>query len=212
MNEAIVKRNAVLIPRIIESLNQRHMRGYYAATKQEARELALSLIPEGSSVGWGGSMSLEELQIKDVLRSGNYKVYDRDNAEDAQDRHDIERQCLMADFFLMGTNAITEDGQLVNLDGNGNRVGALVFGPDKVIVIAGINKICPDLDSAVKRVRRTAAPINAFRFQGDTPCHKFGVCGDCRMDGCICSQLVITRGSMTKDRVNVIIVGEPLGF
>jgi L-lactate utilization protein LutB len=212
MNEAIVKRNAVLIPRIIESLNQRHMRGYYAATKQAARELALSLIPEGSSVGWGGSMSLEELQVKDVLRSGNYKVYDRDNAEDAQDRHDIERQCLMADFFLMGTNAITEDGQLVNLDGNGNRVGALVFGPDKVIVIAGINKICPDLDSAVKRVRRTAAPINAFRFQGDTPCHKFGVCGDCRMDGCICSQLVVTRGSMTKDRVNVIIVGEPLGF
>jgi L-lactate utilization protein LutB len=212
MNEAIVKRNKVLASRIIDSLSQRHMRGYYAATKEEAKKLVLSLIPEGSSVGWGGSMSLEELQVKDVLRKGNYKLCDRDHAKDDEDLHHIEKQCLLTDVFLMGTNAITEDGQLVNLDGNGNRVGALCFGPEKVIVIAGINKICPDLESAVKRVRHTAAPINAFRFPGDTPCRKFGICADCRKEDCICSQLVITRGSMTKNRVNVVIVGEPLGF
>lgn len=212
MNEAIVKRTTILASRIIDALSQRHMHGYYAATKEEAGELVLSLIPEGSSVGWGGSLSLEEIQIKDTLRHGNYKVYDRDNAQDDQTLHMIEKQCLMTDVFLMGTNAITEDGQLVNLDGNGNRVAALAFGPEKVIVIAGINKICPDLDDAVKRVRHTAAPINAFRFPGDTPCRKYGICGDCRKEDCICSQLLITRGSMTKDRVNVVIVGEPLGF
>ncbi|MGI6204240.1 MAG: lactate utilization protein [Anaerovoracaceae bacterium] len=212
MHETILSRNKVLASRIIDLLSQRHMHGDYVETKEEAGELVLKMIPEGSSVGWGGSASLDEINIKDDLRSGNYRVYDRDNAKDDQDLHIIERQCLTADVFLMGTNAITEDGQLVNLDGNGNRVAALAFGPDKVIVIAGINKICPDLDDAVKRVRRTAAPTNAFRFPGDTPCRKFGICGDCRMEDCICSQLLITRGSMTKDRVNVVIVGEPLGF
>jgi L-lactate utilization protein LutB len=212
MWDAMVKRNAVLIPRIIDFLGQRHMHGYYAANKEEARNLVLPLIPEGSSIGWGGSASLEEIQIKDALRQGNYKVYDRDHAKDEQELHAMEKRCLLSDVFLMGTNAITEDGQLVNMDGNGNRVAALAFGPEKVIVVAGINKICSDLEEAVKRVRHTAAPINAFRFPGDTPCRKFGICADCRKEDCICSQLLITRGSMTKDRVHVVIVGEPLGF
>ncbi|MGI6217264.1 MAG: lactate utilization protein [Coriobacteriales bacterium] len=212
MENVIAKRNSLLASRIIDALGRRHMKGHYAATLAEAKDVVLSLIPEGSSVGWGGSLSLGQIQVKDSLREGNYQLFDRDKAKDSQELDQIERQCLATDVFLMGTNAITEDGQLVNMDGNGNRVAALAFGPQRVIVVAGINKVCSDLDNAIKRVRHTAAPINAFRFPGDTPCRNFGVCGDCSKDDCICSQLLITRGSMSKDRVHVVIVGEPLGF
>lgn len=205
-------RNTMLAEHIIHSLQSRHMNGYYAATKEEALQTALSLIPENSSVSWGGSASAAEIGLLDAVRNGNYTVIDRETAATPAERRQLMKQGLTAEVFLMGTNAITEDGQLVNLDGNGNRVAALCYGPDKVIILAGLNKVSATLEDAIHRVRCTAAPINAQRFPGNTPCRKTGCCGDCRKDDCICSQLVITRLSMDPNRIHVILVGEPLGF
>lgn len=205
-------RNALAAERIIAQLKKRQMNGYYAHDKQEAVQIALSLIPEGSSVGWGGSMSTVALGLNDIFREGNYRQIDRDNAQTPEERDSLVRQCFSADAFIMGTNALTEDGQLVNLDGNGNRVAALIFGPKRVIVIAGMNKVVGTLEDAVDRCRKTAAPINAQRFNIDTPCHKTGICGNCTSSGCICAQLVITRFSLDPDRIHVILVNESLGF
>jgi len=213
MSETVIdERNRVTAQRVIKALESRHMEGYYAGSKDEALEKALSLIPEGSVVGWGGSASLTEIGLKDAMRHGNYRALDVDAIEDPVERTQMEKQCFMADVYLMGTNAITEDGQLVNLDGMGNRIAALSFGPERVIVIAGMNKLVYGLDDAISRVRHTVAPLNAFRFPGETPCRQFGVCGDCHKADCICSQLLITRGSMTAGRVKVILVGESLGY
>ncbi len=212
MDSIILKRNELVSQRVIKMLQSRHHEAYYTADKNSALKLALSLIPEGSTVSWGGGKSLQEIGLTDAVRAGNYHVIDRDRATTAEERKIAEHQALSADVFLMGTNAITEDGQLVNLDGIGNRVAALCYGPDSVIVIAGSNKLAPDLETAVSRVRHTAAPINAQRFPGNTPCRQTGVCGDCHNVDCICSQLVITRNSMVPGRIKVILVGEPLGF
>ena len=212
MDSGTVKRNELVSQRVIKTLQSRHHEAYYAADKDAALQLALSLIPEGSTIGWGGGKSIQEIGLKDAVRAGNYRVIDRDKAATAEERKAAEHQALCADVFLMGTNAITEDGQLVNLDGIGNRVAALCYGPESVIVIAGINKLTPDLEAAVSRVRHTAAPINAQRFPGKAPCRQLGVCGDCHNDDCICSQLVITRNSMVPGRIKVILVGEALGF
>lgn len=210
--EVIEKRNQLAAPRLIKAIESRHMEGYYVNTKREALEKALSLIPEGSSIGWGGGISIEQIGLKDALRSGSYQLIDRDKVSSPEEKKKLEQQSLTADFFLMGTNALTEDGQLVNLDGKGNRVAALCFGPDHVIVIAGINKVVHRIEDAVSRVRHIAAPINAMRFEGDTPCRQFGICGDCRKADCICSQLVITRNCLIPGRIKVIVVGEPLGY
>ena len=206
------KRDYLAAERVITALRSQHMEGYFAATREEALETALSLIPEGSQVGWGGSASVTELGLKNSLRQGDYQVIDRDRAADKAEFVEMEKQCLLADVFLMGTNAITEDGQLVNMDGVGNRVAALCFGPDTVIVIAGMNKLVHSLEDGISRVRHTAAPVNAQRFPGNTPCRQSGTCGDCRKDDCICSQLVITRGCKPAGRIKVVLVGENLGY
>lgn len=205
-------RNRLAAEKIIVALKRRHMNGYYAETAEEALHLALSLIPEGSTVGWGGSMSIEEIGLKAALKAGHYRVIDRDAAANAEERKALERQCFSADFYLMSTNAITEDGILVNLDGRGPRVAALCYGPDHVLLIVGMNKLTADVDAAVSRVRHTAAPINALRFPGNTPCRQGGLCRNCLQEGCICSDLVITRNSMFPDRIHVILVGENLGY
>lgn len=212
MEEARGKRNELAAQRVIKGLESRHMEGYYAATKEEALKLALSLIPEGSTIGSGGSYTSHQIGLIEAIRKGNYNFLDRETVEDREERMEVSRQCLLSDVFIMGSNAITEDGQLVNLDGIGNRVAALCFGPKSVIVVVGMNKLTKTLDEAVARVRNTAAPINAFRFPGDTPCREHGICGDCKKDSCICCQLVITRGSMTPGRVKVILIGEALGY
>ena len=198
--------------KVIRNLERRHMEGYYAKTREEALKTALSLIPEGSSVGWGGSFSIEEIGLKDAVKKGGYTVIDRDSAADAEERTELMRRCLLADTFLMSTNAISEDGQLVNIDGGGNRVAALCYGPKSVIVIAGINKLTKTLDDAISRARNYAAPVNAQRFNGDTACSRTGSCGDCTAEGCICSQIVITRNCKPTGRIKVILVDEELGF
>ena len=208
LNENITKRNALLARKVIKGLESRNMSGYWAESKKDALKLALSLIPEGSSVTMGGAMSAHEIGLVDALKKGNYNFIDRDAYED-------KRAAMLAaydaDVFLASANAITEDGIMVNIDGNSNRVSAIAQGPRKVVFIVGMNKVCPDLDSAMKRARNVAAPINAQRFGLNTPCAKTGACMDCKSPDTICCQFLITRFSRHKDRIHVILVNGNLG-
>ena len=209
MNDTITIRNEKLARTVIAGLESRNMRGYYAADKEEALKIALSLIPERSSVTMGGGMSVHEIGLVNVLKLGNYDFIDRDAVED-------KRAAMLAaydaDFYLSSANAITSDGVIVNIDGNANRVSAIAQGPKKVVFIVGMNKVCGDLDSAMKRARNVAAPINAQRFGLKTPCTKTGACMDCKSPDTICCQFLITRFSRHADRIHVILVNDNLGF
>ena len=209
MNENIVKRNELLAKKVIKGLEERNMTGYYAAGKEEAVEMALKLIPEGGSVGMGGAMSAHEIGLVEAIKKGSFYFIDRDKAED---KREAMLKTYDADVFLSSVNAMTEDGILVNIDGNSNRVSAIAQGPKKVIFIVGMNKVCKDVDGALKRARNVAAPINAQRFGLDTPCAKTGSCMDCKSPDTICCQFLITRFSRHKDRIHVILVNEDLGF
>ena len=209
MNPNIMKRNELLAQKVIKGLGSRGMTGYYAADKEAALKQALALIPEGSTVTMGGAMSVHEIGLVKALTEGNYNFIDRDAVED-------KRAAMLAaydaDFYLMSANAMTEDGILVNIDGNSNRVSALAQGPRKVIVIAGMNKVCDDVDGAMKRARNVAAPINAQRFGLNTPCAKTGSCMNCKSPDTICCQFLITRFSRHPGRIHVILVNDSLGF
>ena len=209
MNDAVAKRNELLAQRVIKGLESRNMSGYWAENKEEALKIALGLIPEGASVSMGGAMSALEIGLPQAVKAGNYNFIDRDAIED-------KRAAMLAaydaDVFLSGTNAITEDGVMVNIDGNANRVSAIAQGPKKLIIIAGMNKVCSDVDGAMKRARNVAAPINAQRFGLNTPCSKTGSCMNCKSPDTICCQFLITRYSRHKDRIHVILVNDSLGF
>ena len=210
MDANIVKRNELLAQKVIKGLESGNMTGYYAATKEEALAKALELIPEGSSVTMGGAMSAREIGLVDALKDGNYNFIDRDNYED---KRAAMLMAYDADFFLASANAMTNDGIIVNIDGNSNRVSAIAQGPKHVLFIVGMNKVCgSDLDSAMKRARNVAAPINAQRFGLDTPCAKTGACFDCKSPDTICCQFLITRFSRHPGRINVILVNDDLGF
>ncbi len=209
MNEAMIKRNELLAQTVIKGLKSRNMSGYYANTKEEALKIALELIPEGSTVTMGGAMSAREIGLVDALQKGNYTFIDRDNYEDKREAMLLAYQ---ADVFLSSCNAMTQDGVLVNIDGNANRVSAIAQGPKKVLMIVGMNKICDDVDGAMKRARNVAAPINAQRFGLQTPCTKTGTCMDCKSPDTICCQFLITRYSKHADRIHVILVNDMLGF
>ena len=209
MNENIAKRYALLAKKVIKGLESRQMSGYYAADKEEALRIALSLIPEGSTVTLGGAMSAHEIGLPAALAEGNYNFIDRDKMED-------KRAAMLAaydaDFFLASANAMTEDGVIINIDGNANRVSAIAQGPRHVLFIVGMNKICDDVDGALKRARNVAAPINAQRFGLNTPCTKTGSCMDCKTPDTICCQFLITRYSKHPGRIHVILVNDFLGF
>ncbi len=209
MNENITKRNELLAQKVIKGLESRNMSGYYAATKEEALKKALELIPEGSSVTMGGAMSAHEIGLVEAVKNGNYNFIDRDATED-------KRAAMLAaydaDVFLSSANAMTEDGVIINIDGNSNRVSAIAQGPKKVLFIVGMNKICNDVDGAMKRARNVAAPINAQRFGLSTPCAKTGACMDCKSPDTICCQFLITRFSRHEGRIHVILVNDNLGF
>ena len=209
MNEMITKRNDLLAQKVIKGLESRNMKGFYAHSKGEALQIALGLIPDGSSVTMGGSVSAREIGLVDTLKVGNYSFIDRDLADD---KRAAALAAYSVDVFLASCNAMTEDGVLVNIDGNANRVSAIAFGPRKVVFIVGMNKVCKDVDSAMKRARNTAAPINAQRFGLDTPCSKTGSCMDCKSADTICCQFLITRYSRHDDRIFVILVNDNLGF
>ena len=197
---------------LVKNLRKHHFDAYYCETREEALEKALSLIPEGECVGWGGATSAEQIGLLNALRTGAYHAIDRDTAPSADARTEMMRRCLLADTFVTGSNAISLEGELVNIDGMGNRVAAIVYGPKKVLVIAGVNKITDTLEDALTRARTVAAPINKQRFGADTPCTFTGSCADCLSDGCICNQILITRNCRPAGRIQVIIVGEELGF
>ncbi len=209
MNENIFKRNELLARKVIQGLKSRNMSGYYAPSREAARELALSLIPEGSTVTMGGGMSVHEIGLPDALKAGDYNFLDRDKATD-------KRAAMLAaydaDFFLASCNDITEDGVLVNIDGIANRVSAIAQGPRKVLFIVGMNKVCSDVDAATKRARNVAAPTNAQRFGLSTPCAKTGSCLNCKSPDTVCCQFLITRFSRQADRIHVILVNDSLGF
>ncbi len=208
MNENITKRNEKLAETVIKGLQSRNMSGYYAASKEEALKQALELIPTESTISMGGCMSAHEIGLINALENGNYHYLDRSKME--------PREGLLAaydsDIFLSSTNAITNDGILVNIDGNSNRVSCIAQGPKKVIFIVGMNKVCADLDSAMKRARNVAAPINAQRFDIKTPCKETGKCFDCKSPDTICCQFLITRYSRHIGRIHVILVNDDLGF
>ncbi|MBP3759613.1 MAG: lactate utilization protein [Firmicutes bacterium] len=205
----ITMRNDLLAQKVIKGLKSRNMTGYYAKDKDEALKLALNLIPEGSTVTMGGAMSAHEIGLVKTLKEGNYNFIDRDDYED-------KRQAALlaydADVFLSSTNAMTEDGILVNIDGNSNRVSAIAHGPKKVVMIVGMNKVCSDVDGALKRARNVAAPINAQRFGITTPCTQTGSCMNCKSADTICCNFLITRYSRHTDRIHVILVNDSLGF
>jgi hypothetical protein len=209
MDENRKKRNELLAQKVIAGLESRNMSGYYAGSKEEALNLALGLIPEGSTIAKGGSVSVKEIGLLDAVMGDKYRYCNRETAED---KRAAELQAYASDVFLASVNAITEDGVLVNIDGNSNRVSAIAYGPKKVVLIVGMNKVAADIDSAMKRARNEAAPINAQRFGLNTPCAKTGSCMNCKSPDTICCQFLITRYSRHKDRIHVILVNDDLGF
>jgi len=205
-------RNNMLAEKIIKGLESRNMAGYYAETKEDALKKALELIPEGSSIGWGGSVSVNEIGLRDALINGNYEVFNRDACKDPEEKREVELKIFGCDYFLCSSNAITEDGILVNIDGNSNRVAAIAYGPKNVVMIVGMNKVAKDIDSALSRARNIAAPINAQRFPLDTPCKKTGSCANCKSRDTICCEFLITRYSRHANRFHIILVNEELGY
>jgi hypothetical protein len=204
---------ALRAAKIIAALKRRAMEGYFAADRAAAVVALRSLMQDGQSVAWGGSTSLaRDLGFIDVVRRGPYRVIDRDAAKTPEEAEQAFRESFCADTYLMGTNAITLDGELVNVDARGNRVAALAYGPRQVLVVAGRNKVCADLPAALRRAREEAAPPNALRLGYKTPCSVDGLCHDCLGEACICCQTLITRMSRVPGRIKVVLVGEDLGF
>lgn len=208
MNENMKKRNEVLAQTVIKGLESRNMTGYYAADKGEALKLALEIIGEGSSVAMGGCRSAHEIGLVDALQAGNYNYIDRSQM--------TPREGLLAaydaDVFLSSANAMTNDGIIVNIDGNSNRVSCIAQGPKRVLFIVGMNKVCSDLDETMKRARNVAAPVNAQRFDVKTPCKVTGRCSDCKSPDTLCCQFLITRFSRHEGRIHVILVNDTLGY
>ena len=209
MDSHIKDRNRLLAELVIRGLRSRNMSGYFVEDKEEALQKALSLIPEGSSVSMGGCMSAREIGLVDALKAGPYHFIDR---YDYEVQEEGEKAGHFVDVFLASANAMTNNGMIVNIDGHANRISAIANGPEKVLLIVGMNKICPDLDTAMKRARNVAGTINVRRHNLNTPCSKTGACFDCLQPDTICCQILITRYSRHKDRIHVILVNDNLGF
>lgn len=201
------------IKRLMENLHKRGMRGHYCKSTDELVEVTMKLVKDGDTVASGGSMTLAESGIKDMLASmPDINFLDRDSCKTDAEVEEIFRKAFYANVYFMSTNAITEDGVLVNIDGRGNRAAALIFGPERVVIIAGVNKITTTLDEAILRARTVSGPMNCMRLNKKTPCTVSGVCQDCLSDDSICSQFVITRKSTTPDRIHIILVNSEFGF
>ncbi len=211
--EILGQHQELVAQQVIKNLKRRHMEGFYCKTPEEAVKLASSLMKEGSSVSWGGSMTMKEIGLADEIRCRNdLVVLDRASAKTPEEIEKIYRDVFSVDNYIMSTNAITVDGELLNIDGTGNRVAALIFGPKQVIIVAGMNKVCMNIKDAMRRVRNIASPPNCIRLNQNTPCSKTGLCGDCLSDDCICNQIVTTRNSRNPERIKVILVEGNWGF
>lgn len=197
---------------VIKNLEKRGMEGYYFESCADMVKGISEMIPQGSVVSWGGSASLTESGMMDALKAGDYALIDRAAAKTDRERREIYARTVMSDYYFCSTNAITLEGELVNIDGNGNRVACLIHGPEHVMLIVGMNKLVKDLDCAVKRVRTEACPPNAIRLHMNTPCAITGKCAECLSPECFCNQIVVTRRSRHAGRIKVFLVGEALGF
>lgn len=198
---------------IIENLKKRNMEGYYCKDSAQLLETLLPMIEEGASIAWGGSESLKECGLMDALKaSDTYKLIDRSKAKTPEQDREVYLQSAGSDYYLMSTNAITLEGELVNIDGNGNRVACLIHGPKYVFLVVGMNKIVTDIGEGLSRTQNIASPPNTIRLNKKTPCAETGVCGGCLSPDCICSQIVITRRSRHEGRIKVFLVAENLGF
>ena len=197
---------------LVKNLKKRHFDAWYCENKAAALAKALELIPEGSSVGWGGALSAQQIGLMEAVNAGNYRAIDRDKCKTPEERLQAMRDILFADVFLTGANALSLDGQMVNIDGTGNRVAAIIYGPGTVLVIAGMNKVCDTLEDAITRARTVAAPLNQQRFGLPNPCTTTGSCADCKSESCICNQILITRHCRPVGRIKFILVGEDLGL
>lgn len=198
---------------MIKNMEKRQIEGHYCSTAKDAVALASQMIPAGSTVSFGGSMTLSESGMMEALKSrSDITLFDRDTAGSPEEITEIYHKAFDADFFFMSSNAISVSGELVNTDGTGNRAAALIYGPKQVIILAGMNKVTLDLPSALERVRTMAAPPNSIRLNRSTPCAVTGLCSDCQSPGCICANTVITRRSMVPNRIKVILIGETLGY
>lgn len=196
---------------IIKNLAKRNMDGYFFEDSASCAEAIISSIPEHSVISWGGSETIKEAGLIDRIGKGNYSLLDRDAVSDEEKRK-LYAQTILADYYLMSTNAITLQGELINIDGRGNRVSFLIYGPENVIVLAGMNKLVTDVPDGIRRTRNVAAPANAKRLNKKTPCNATGHCGDCFSDDCMCSQIVVTRRSGIKGRIKVYLIAEELGY
>jgi hypothetical protein len=200
-------------PKIVKALESRFFQAWYFSETGEAVEKVFSLIPKTDVVSWGGSLTTTALNLQGLAVERGYKVIDRDKAASPEERMELMRQALLCDTYLTGTNAISEDGQLVNVDAFGNRVAAMIFGPKQVIVVAGMNKVAPTVMDAANRARTIAAPANMQRFPNNkTPCNETGACADCLSPDSICTYIVRTRICRPKGRIKVILIGKDLGL
>ena len=197
---------------LVKNLLARHFEACYCANTQDALKKALEWIPEGASVGWGGTVSAQQIGLLDAVRKGPYRVIDRETCKTQEARDKAAMDAMFADVFLTGANAMSLDGQMVSIDGTGNRVAAIIYGPKTVIAIVGMNKVCDSLEDAITRARTVAAPMNMQRFLKDTPCAATGICGDCKKEGCICNQILVTRHCRPVGRIKFLVVGEDLGY
>lgn len=202
----------VLIQNVIRKLESRDMEGYYFDSANSAAEYVKNLVIPGSSVAFGGSETLKETGILNLLKNGSYTVYDRADAHTPQEARQMYANHTLSDYYFMSSNAITYDGILVNIDGTGNRTACLIHGPQNVIVVAGVNKLINTLDAAIDKVKNIAAPPNAVRLNRNTPCKDFGRCTDCLSDDCMCCNIVITRKSYKKGRIKVLLINDSFGY
>lgn len=206
------KRNNLLADKLIQNLKRRGMEAIYCTTGAEAVKAVSDMIEDGKSVTWGGSVTIRELGIPEALhKRGTLEVLDRDKVEDRAEVVKIYEKAFTSDYFLSSANAISEDGVIVNIDGNGNRVAAITWGPKKVIFVIGLNKVAQTVEAALMRARSTAAPINTERFEINTPCRTDGVCHNCCSPDCICNHVHFLRHS-PRNRHFVVLVGEDLGY
>jgi len=218
VRETMHKLYEVLAKKAVTNLEKHGMKAFYVPTRQDALATIMGLIDEGSTVGIGDSLSMYQIGVLDALQKGNYKLlYPWRKGATREENYDIRRQTIVAQVYVTGSNAITATGELINIDGVGNRVAAMMFGPEKVIIAAGYNKISPNLEAGIKRAQEVAAPLSAIRHGWDTPCVKTGICSDCQSPDRICSVVgIIERdhGSkwLNEPRIHVVIVGEELGL
>lgn len=213
MSDVLKKTYETQANTVIKALEKRNMKGYYCPDCASAVKLAGELVPAGSTVAFGGSVSLTESGVMDMLKSrDDIRLIDRSKANSPEEIKQMYRESFSSDVYFMSTNAITADGELVNIDGNGNRVAALIYGPDKVVMIVGMNKLVSTVEDAINRVSDIAAPANGVRLNKQTPCALTGFCHECFSPSCMCSHTVVTRRCGTPDRIHIILIGETVGY